>query len=226
MDIFMNKSWFITGTDTEIGKTWCTLALIQYFKNQGLRVAGMKPIAAGCHWSETGLKNSDAEQILATSGLAVPYDWVNPYAFEPPIAPHVAATQVGQLIELSNIIHKYQQLAAQADMVVVEGVGGWRVPINATQSLKDMVLAMEAQVILVVGMRLGCINHALLSAEVIRGDGCTLAGWIANPIDPDFDEQASIDTLQERLKVPLLAQMPYLAYLDILRLVKRIRTKS
>ncbi|OAD19236.1 Dethiobiotin synthase [Candidatus Thiomargarita nelsonii] len=218
----MNQSWFITGTDTEIGKTWCTLALIQHLKNQGLRVAGMKPIAAGCYQTVAGLRNSDAQQILELSGLDVPYDWINPYAFAPPIAPHLAAAQVRQSIDLENIIKKYQQLAAQVDSVVIEGVGGWRVPMNARQSLKDMVLAMDVPVILVVGLRLGCINHALLSAETIIGDGCTLAGWIANPIDSDFDGQASIDSLSERLEVPLLAQMPYLGSQDIPQLAQAI----
>ena len=220
----MNQSWFITGTDTEIGKTWCTLALIQHFKNQGLQVAGMKPIAAGCHWNKAGFRNSDAEQILQVSGLEVPYEWVNPYAFVPPIAPHLAAAQMGQTIELEHIISQYQHLAAQADTVVIEGVGGWRVPINATQSLKDIVLALDVPVILVVGLRLGCINHTLLSAETIIRDGCTLAGWIANPINPDFDAQGSIDTLTERLEVPLLAKMPCLAYQDIPQLAKAMRS--
>ncbi len=212
----MNQSsWFVTGTDTEIGKTWCTLALIQHFKTQGLRVAGMKPIASGCCRSDRGLRNSDAEKILEVSGLEVPYDWVNPYAFEPPIAPHLAAAQMGQTIELENIVSKYKQLAAFADTVVIEGVGGWRVPVNATQSLKDIVLALDVPVILVVGLRLGCINHALLTAEAIIRDGCTLVGWIANSISPDFDAQGSIDTLSERLEVPLLAQIPYLLELEI-----------
>ncbi len=218
----MNQSWFITGTDTEVGKTWYTLALIQHLKNQGLRVAGMKPIASGCEATQAGLRNSDAEQILKTSGLDVPYDWVNPYAFAPPIAPHIAAAQVGQTIELETIIRQYQQLAAQAEALVIEGVGGWRVPINRTQSLKDIVLALKVPVILVVGLRLGCINHALLSAETIIRDGCTLAGWIANPIDPDFDTQASIETLKERLEVPLLAEMPYLETLNIGKLAQAI----
>jgi len=218
----MNQSWFITGTDTEVGKTWYTLALIQHLKNQGLRVAGMKPIASGSEATQAGLRNSDAEQILKTSGLDVPYDWVNPYAFAPPIAPHIAAAQVGQTIELETIITQYQQLAAQAEALVVEGVGGWRVPLNRTQSLKDIVLALEMPVILVVGLRLGCINHALLSAETIIRDGCTLAGWVANPIDPDFDAQASIETLKERLEVPLLAQLPYLDALNIGKLAQAL----
>jgi len=130
----MSSSYFITGTDTEIGKTWCTLALIQYFKNQGLRVAGMKPIASGCDCTKAGFRNSDAKQILEFSNLNVPYDWSNPYAFEPPIAPHLAADQVGKVIDLEKIIDKYHRLTALADVVVIEGVGGWRVPINTTQS--------------------------------------------------------------------------------------------
>ncbi len=194
-----NQTWFITGTDTGIGKTWCSLALIKQLKQQGLRVAGMKPIASGC---ENG-KNSDAEQILAASSLALPYEIVNPYAFEPAIAPHIAAQQVGQTIELQILIEKYKQLAALADAVVIEGAGGWRVPINASQSLKDMVLAIDAKVILVVGLRLGCINHALLTAEAIQRDGCTLAAWIANPIDPEFDSKASIETISSYLGKPL-----------------------
>lgn len=218
----MTQSWFITGTDTEIGKTWCTLALIQHFKNQGLQVAGMKPIAAGCYRSEAGLRNDDAEQILELSGLEVPYEWVNPYAFEPPIAPHLAAAQANKIINISNICNYYQQLAAQAEVVIIEGIGGWRVPINAEQSLKDIVLALKVPVILVVGLRLGCINHALLTAETIIRDGCSLAGWIANPIDPHFAAQGSIDALSERLEVLCLAQMPYLTSLNIPQLTEAI----
>ena len=218
----MTKSLFVTGTDTGVGKTWCTLALIQYFKNQGLRVAGMKPIASGCRKRCTGFMNSDAEQILEISGLNVPYHSVNPYAFSPAIAPHIAARQVLQSIDLKYIIEKYNQLAAQADIVVVEGAGGWRVPINATESMKDIALAMKAEVILVVGLRLGCINHALLTAETIIADGCHLAGWIANPLEPKFDGKASIETISKRLKAPLLATMPCLAFQDISLLTERL----
>ncbi|MBE9561427.1 MAG: dethiobiotin synthase [Proteobacteria bacterium] len=206
---------FITGTDTEIGKTWCTLALIQYFKNQNLRVAGMKPIASGCYHGINGLRNNDAEQILALTGLDIPYNTINPYSFEPPIAPHIAANQIGQNIDLDIILSNYKKLQTQADMVIVEGVGGWRVPINADLSLKDMVLAMKIPVVLVIGMKLGCINHALLTAEAIIQDGCHLIGWIANVVDENFLSQQSIDTISGYLSAPLLAQMPYLKTLDI-----------
>ncbi|MDM8564498.1 dethiobiotin synthase [Candidatus Halobeggiatoa sp. HSG11] len=213
---------FITGTDTEIGKTWCTLALIQYFKEKNLHVAGMKPIASGCHYSIDGLRNDDAEQILDLTGLNIPYNMVNPYPFEPPIAPHIAAKQTGQLIDLNKIIINYKKLQAQADIVVVEGFGGWRVPINADLTIKDMVLVMKTPVILVVGIRLGCINHALLTAEAIIQDGCYLVGWIANFIDKNFIDQQSIDTISDYLSVPLLAQMPYLEVLDIPLLASKI----
>ncbi|MCK5877997.1 MAG: dethiobiotin synthase [Candidatus Marithrix sp.] len=216
------KYMFVTGTDTEIGKTRCTLALIQYFKNRNLQIAGMKPIASGCYRSDNGLRNEDAEQILALSGLDIPYDIVNPYPFEPPIAPHIAASQIGQSIDLDKIIKNYQELQTQADMVIVEGFGGWRVPINANLSIKDMVLAMKIPVVLVVGIRLGCINHALLTAEAIIRDGCHLLGWIANPVDEKFDGKQSIDTISEYLSVPILAQMPYLKNLDISLLASKI----
>jgi dethiobiotin synthetase len=211
---------FITGTDTEIGKTWCTLALIQYFKSQKLRVVGMKPIASGCYYGVNGLRNYDAEQILALSNIDVPYDIVNPYAFEPPIAPHLAAKQINQVIKLDKIISNYNLLQSQADMVIVEGVGGWRVPVNDYLSLKDVVLAMKIPVILVVGIRLGCINHALLTSEAIIQDGCNLIGWIANLIEPNG--QQSIDTISEHLSAPLLAQMPYLKTLNISLLASKI----
>ena len=219
----MSQSWFVTGTDTEIGKTWCTLALIQHFKNQGLRVAGMKPIASDCQHTKAGLRNSDAEQILKLSELDVPYEWVNPYAFELPIAPHIAAKQAGKIIEIKGIIEKYRPLAERSDVVIIEGVGGWRLPINDTQSLKDVVLALEVPVILVVGLRLGCINHALLTAEAIARDGCTLAGWIANPIDRHFNAQDSVETLKAHLGVPLLASLPFLATKDISQLAETMQ---
>jgi dethiobiotin synthetase len=202
-----------------VGKTWCTLALIHHFKKQGIRVAGMKPIASGGYETAQGLRNEDAVQIFQQCcDLGISYDWVNPYCFLPPIAPHLAAIRQGQTMQLENIINAYQQLTNQVDVLIVEGVGGWRVPINRTQSLKDLVLAMNAQVILVVGLRLGCINHALLTMEAIIRDGCQFAGWIANSIDPQFSAEESISAIAERLPVPLIAQIPYLSQ-DILFLL-------
>jgi len=215
-------SFLITGTDTEIGKTWCSLALIQYFKNQGINVAGMKPVATGCRDTAQGLRNDDAEQLLNLSGLNLPYDLVNPYTFVPPLSPHIAAAQLGQTIQLDKIIQAYQTLNAQADTVIVEGIGGWRVPLNETQSIKDIAQIAELKVILVVGIRLGCINHGLLTAEAIVQDGCDLVGWIANIIDPDFSAQSSIDTLKNRIKAPLLGQLPFLKEQNIPQLAQGI----
>jgi len=216
-------SFLITGTDTEIGKTWASLALIHYFKNQGFKVAGMKPVATGCRDTEQGLRNEDAEQLLNLSGLNLLYNLVNPYTFVPPLSPHIAAAQLEQTIRLDKIIQAYQILNAQADIVIVEGIGGWRVPLNDTQSIKDIAQAIELKVILVVGIRLGCINHGLLSAESIVQDGCDLVGWIANIIDPDFSAQSSIDTLKTRIKAPLLGQLPFLKKQDVSQLARGIK---
>jgi dethiobiotin synthetase len=222
--VITKSTWFITGTDTGIGKTWCTLALMQYFKQQGFCVAGMKPIATGCYRQQGILRNHDAELILTMSGLEVPYEWVNPYAFEPPLAPHLAATQVGITIDLDHVINNYQQLVNYADVIIIEGIGGWRVWLNSQQTLTDLVLALDVPVILVVGLRLGCINHALLTAEVINNDGCTLTGWIANSVVPQFEPTGSVATLKQRLAVPLLAQLPYSVNANISQLASHLVT--
>ncbi len=207
----MKPTWFITGTDTEIGKTRCTVNLIHSFRQQGITVAGMKPIAAGGYWENGILKNSDVEQLITTSGLKIPYADINPYLFELPIAPHLAAAQLGQVIELNKIISAYQRLTSHADVILIEGVGGWRVPINATQDMADIVHAVGAQVIVVVGLRLGCINHMLLTIEAILRDQCIIAGWIANTIDPQFATTDVINTLSSRIDAPLLAVIPFMS---------------
>jgi dethiobiotin synthetase len=134
----------------------------------------------------------------------IPYDWVNPYPFSPPIAPCFAAKRDNTVIQLEVIANIYRQLVTQTEIIIVEGVGGWSVPINSEQELKDLVQVLDIPVILVVGLRLGCINHALLTAKAILQDGCHLAGWIANPIDPEFDAQESVELLSEKLAVPLI----------------------
>ncbi|MCV6639387.1 dethiobiotin synthase [Candidatus Albibeggiatoa sp. nov. NOAA] len=211
----MAQTWFITGTDTEIGKTWCSAALITKLQQQNKRVAVMKPIASGCDVTEDGLRNEDALLLQATCHLDLPYDWVNPYRFEPPIAPHLAAKQVSIQIELDKVVHIHQQLQEQVDIVIVEGVGGWRVPIDDKTSLVDLVKALQAQVILVVGLRLGCINHALLTAEVIQHDGCQLKAWIANTLSADYDVETTLETLQPRIASPLLGIMPFQSELNL-----------
>jgi dethiobiotin synthetase len=205
----MIQECFITGTDTGIGKTQVTLALMRYLQQQGRRVVGMKPIATGCEVTPDGLRNADAQQLLQHSSVSLPYSYINPYAFQPPIAPHLAALQAKQPIEIEKIIRTYHQLARQVDIILVEGVGGWRVPINSRHTLKELVLSLNLPVILVVGLRLGCINHALLTAETILRDGCQLHGWVANHLDAETSWQAVIDSLQTLLPIPLLGTVPF-----------------
>lgn len=208
----MKKPLIITGTDTDIGKTYCTLKIINLLKQEGLQVASMKPVATGCTISSAGLRNHDALQLQSAANIQLPYEWVNPYAFEPPIAPHIAANIVCQEIDIEHIYVNYLKVAQQADIVVIEGIGGWCVPFNPLDSLKDLALYLGGQVILVVGLRLGCINHALLTAERIQQDGLPLIGWIANHIDPQFTAQTTVLSLRERINAPLLASIPYQAH--------------
>lgn len=216
--LYPSSPWFITATDTEVGKTWTTLALIRYWQRQGVRAVGMKPVAAGCEWTAEGWRNDDALQIWQLSRQVMPsvtYSTINPYAFIPPIAPHLAANIAGVEVDLTPILQAYQQLATESELVIVEGVGGWRVPLNNHQTLVDLVRALEAKVILVVGLRLGCINHALLTAETLERDGCQLLGWVANTIDAEYDIALTVDTLIQRLNMPLLATFPHLSALQI-----------
>jgi dethiobiotin synthetase len=204
------KGWFITGTDTEIGKTHITLALMDVLKQQGNKVVGMKPIASGCGKTDAGLRNSDALAIQAACSSHKAYELVNPYAFEPPIAPHLAARKSSVQIDIEQIVKLASRLAQDEDVILIEGVGGWMVPLGGGQMLADLARELDLPVILVVGMRLGCINHALLSAAAIRASGLQLAGWIANSIDPDMDEQDAVhDALKQLMDAPLLGQMPY-----------------
>ncbi|AEJ02528.1 Dethiobiotin synthetase [Nitrosomonas sp. Is79A3] len=202
----MSKGFFVTGTDTGIGKTTVSCALLHAFAAQGKKVIGMKPVAAG---SENG-QWMDVEHLLVASNVSVSRQQINPYAFDPPISPHVAAQQSGTEIDLLVIHHAYQQLSAKADLVIVEGAGGFLVPINQHQTGADLARALNLPVILVVGMRLGCLNHALLTAQAIQAAGLTLAGWVANCIDPQMEVIAeNIATLEQRLDCPLLGVLPF-----------------
>lgn len=182
---------------------------MRHYQAHGLKTLGMKPIATGCESKPNGLRNADAEQLLKQSGLNIPYHLINPYAFAPPIAPHLAAAAVGEAIQIDNILKAYHALRQQTDKLIIEGVGGWRVPINERESLKDLVLALDLPVVLVVGLRLGCINHALLTAECIVHDGCRLLGWIANSLDADFPADTSVDAIAARLSAPLWGKIPF-----------------
>jgi len=203
--------FFVTGTDTGVGKTAVALGLMHHLQVQGDRVAGMKPVASGCEPAPSGLRNADALQLLRQSSVAMEYALINPYAFAPAIAPHIAAQQAGVRIELDTILSAYAQIAGQVDRVVVEGVGGWQVPLNERDTLADLARKLELPVILVVGMRLGCLNHALLSAAAISHAGLQLAGWVANRLPPEPDcVEENINTLESRLSAPLLGIVPVL----------------
>lgn len=212
----MRRGLFITGTDTEVGKSWISAGLMTACKMQGLQVAGMKPIASGAsHSGEGTLHNTDALLLQKHASQPVDYALINPYPFEPAIAPHLAAEQQGTKIHMERIIDSYRILASQADVVIVEGAGGWLAPVNEKQSMADLAVELDLEVILVVGMRLGCINHALLSAESILGRGARLLGWVANSMDIYMNRlPQNILAIQQRLAAPLLGLVPYMEYLD------------
>jgi dethiobiotin synthetase len=200
--------FFVAGTDTGVGKTVIAQGLIRALQARGLRVAPMKPIASGCRETAEGLRNEDAEALIAAAG-GFAYDLVNPFAYAPAIAPHLAAEEAGRPINLDRIEAAYRQLAPAADVVVVEGAGGWRVPLDAEHSMADIPRRLGLSVLLVVGIRLGCLSHALLTAEAVQADGLRLAGWVANLIDPsDSRAEAQVATLQARLPAPLLGVLP------------------
>jgi dethiobiotin synthetase len=206
----MSSSYFITGTDTEVGKTRVSVALLHRLRQQGLCVAGMKPVAAGCEETAEGLRNEDALALQAASSVALPYETLNPYAFAPPIAPHLAASDAGITIEIERILTAYHDIASQVDQVVVEGAGGWRVPLNDDQDMSDLAIALGLPVVLVVDIRLGCINHALLSAQAISACGLPLAGWVANHAHGDYTRSAdNIASIGARIGTPLLGVIPY-----------------
>jgi dethiobiotin synthetase len=206
----MAAGLFVTGTDTEVGKTVAATALVHALRTHGLRVAPMKPIASGCEETAEGLRNEDAEALLQAAGGGFAYEDVNPFAYAPAIAPHLAAAEAGRPIDLAVIDDAYRRLAARADVVVVEGAGGWRVPLGEQGTISDIPRRLGLDVLLVVGVRLGCINHALLTAEAIQADGCRLFGWVANLIDPaDPQIDAQVATLRQRLPAPLIGVLPW-----------------
>ena len=206
------RGYFITGTDTGVGKTLVTLGLMQALQAQGKTVAAMKPVAAGCEVTPAGLRNEDAVRLQQQASMELDYALINPYAFAPAVAPHIAAEQAGVHISIENIVNKYSEIGEKADCVLVEGAGGWEVPLNAHETLADLAGTLCLEVILVVGLQLGCLNHALLSVQAITGRGCTLVGWVANHLQPDFEAgSANIHALEARLACPRLATIPYRA---------------
>jgi dethiobiotin synthetase len=202
------KGCFVTGTDTGVGKTLVTVALIKALKREGFRVAGMKPVAAGLDGAG---ENEDVANILQAANVSAPIDVISPYRFHSFTAPHIAARMAGVQMKLEVISDAYKWLAGKADWVVVEGAGGFLVPLHESQGMDAIPVHLQLPVVLVVGMRLGCLNHALLTAEAIRARGLVLAGWVANSIDPSmtaFDE--NLETLKSRLVAPCLGVIPWL----------------
>jgi dethiobiotin synthetase len=205
-------SYFITGTDTGVGKTLVSCALLHAFAARGLRVAGFKPVAAGCDEDD---HNEDAKRLRAASTIRATYGQINPYCFPHPIAPHLAARHAGARIDFPRIEASFHELAGQTDMVIVEGAGGFCVPLNEKLDSADLVQKLALPVIVVVGMRLGCLNHALLTVRAISDYQLECAGWVANVLDADMPAlQENIQTLRERIAAPLLGVVPYQAQPD------------
>ena len=206
MNANSNTAWFVAGTDTEVGKTFVTSALLLALRAQGVKALGMKPVAAG---TDADGHNEDVEALIAASGVAAPRELVNPYLFHPAIAPHIAAAEAGRVIDIPTIVTAFNTLRNMAETILVEGVGGFCVPLGPDTDSADLAQALGLPVILVVGMRLGCINHALLTQQAIAARGLKLAGWVANRIDPEMTRfEENLETLKTRLHTPLLGVVP------------------
>lgn len=211
----MTAAFYVAGTDTGIGKTVASTALLHALGARGLRAVGMKPVASGCERIQGEWRNEDALSLQSASDPVPAYADVNPYALPSATAPELAAREVGVDIALAPIVAAYRRLAVQADAVVVEGVGGWAAPLSAELDQIDVVRALGLPVVLVVGLKLGCINHARLSAQAIAADGARLVGWIGNDVDPELaraDDYFAL--LVPRIPAPCLGRLPHAADLD------------
>lgn len=224
--------FFVAGTDTGVGKTLVASALLRALAGRGVLAVGMKPVAAGCTQTAHGLRNEDVSALTGAANVEAPVELVNPYRFEPAIAPHLAAAQAGVTISLERIRDAFVALSAMAQWVVVEGAGGLLVPLNDRENFADLARLLELPLVLVVGMRLGCLNHALLTEEAIRNRGLRLAGWVANSLEmamPAFEE--NVHALRRRIDAPLLGTVPFgtreellaISFLDIESLVNGSR---
>jgi dethiobiotin synthetase len=201
----MAKGFFITGTDTGVGKTHVAVEIMRSLRQSRKTVVGFKPVASGGEQIDGVLQNEDARALMREASIENDYELINPYCFEPAIAPHIAAQQADVKIKLSKLQRCYQQLERQAEFVIVEGAGGWATPIDQQEGLNDLAVSLSLPVILVVGLRLGCINHALLTEAAVLQSGCEIAAWVANPLTSNFAEQEqNIQTLTERIKAPCL----------------------
>lgn len=209
----MKRGYFVTGTDTNVGKTWATIALMRYFKSRGFTVLGMKPVASGCRMQDGRLKNEDALLIQENGSLPVDYQLINPYAYEAPVSPHIAG--IGNPAEFEVLAAKFKLLKTQAEVVFVEGAGGWYSPLNERQANSDLAMALGLPVIMVVAIRLGCINHARLTYQAIQQAGVDCAGWIAVYTSPDvLNGDENIEAVKASLDAPLLGVLPYRVVAD------------
>jgi len=226
----MGKKYFVTGTNTGVGKTLVTAGLLAAARQRDLKTVGLKPVAAGCVQTADGLRNEDARILLAETSLPLTYEQVNPVALQAAIAPHIAAAQEQRRLSADRLAGFCRGTMMQpSDLLLVEGAGGWRVPLSERETFADLVKILQLPVLLVVGMELGCINHALLTADAIQHDGLTLAGWVANRVTREMDcYRENLQSLQQRLPCPLVGELPFLAeaspqqaaaYLDIDRLL-------
>lgn len=226
----MGNTYFVTGTDTDAGKTVVTCGLLEAARLKGLTTLALKPVSAGCQQTENGLRNDDALALMEAMTLSLPYEQVNPLALAPAIAPHIAAQEASVRMTLDRLVgYSRGALMRKNDLALIEGAGGWRVPLNSREMISGLAKALNTPVILVVGMKLGCISHALLTVEAILRDGVRLAGWVANQMNPDmsrYDE--NLETLKSMIHVPCLGVVPFLedtsasqiaGYLDISPLV-------
>lgn len=204
------QAFFVTGTDTGVGKTMISAGLLLAARQRGLSTAALKPVAAGCDMTTDGLRNEDALLLQSVITQDLAYEQINPVAFEPAIAPHIAAQQAKRLLSVDRLTGFCRGVLNTADLTLVEGAGGWRVPLNPTETLADLAKVLQLPVVLVVGIRLGCISHALLTVEAIARDGVQLAGWVANCVDSDMPfQQDNIASIAQRIAAPCLAVVPH-----------------
>ncbi len=227
MSAALARGIFIAGTDTGVGKTLIASALLHGLAARGLRAAGLKPVAAGARRRGAVWHNEDVRQLLAAGNVAVPADWINPYCFAPAIAPHIAARESGVPIRMAGIAQSHARLARLADVVVVEGVGGLLVPLGPRLNAADIPARLGLPVLLVVGLRLGCLNHALLTVEAAQARGLRLAGWIANHIDPAMARvRQNREALERRIPAPLLGTVKFSAVPSVARIARALDINS
>ncbi|WP_404376792.1 dethiobiotin synthase [Vreelandella aquamarina] len=217
----MNNTYFVTGTDTDAGKTLATSALLCAARQRQLTTLGLKPIASGSEATPSGLRNHDALALQAQSFPPVEYSTVNPWAFAPAIAPHLAALEAGAVLNVARVTQALSDtlIDTPRDLTLIEGAGGWLVPLNEEEDFSDLPRTLGLPVILVVGLKLGCLNHARLTAEAIAADGLTLAGWVGSVVDPAFADDsprfsANVALLKRALPAPCLGIIPHLATAD------------